>query len=149
MPPDREGTFSLEGTLPAYRQVIAAAPTEWSEMSTITEKLRRIVGASGQAGAPVRAVWNGTVIAESDRTVVVEGNYYFPHEDVESRYLEPSSHHTVCPWKGTASYYDVVAAGERNQNAAWYYSDPSRAAANIKDHIAFWHGVKVKRASQT
>ncbi len=116
-------------------------------MSTITEKLRSLVGANGQTGGPVQAVWNGTVIAESDRTVVVEGNHYFPPEDVESRYLEPSTHQTVCPWKGTASYYDVVVDGERNQAAAWYYPSPKSAAAQIKDHVAFWHGVKVRPAS--
>jgi uncharacterized protein (DUF427 family) len=115
-------------------------------MSAITEMLRRIVGGHGLATGPVQAVWNGTVIAESDRTVEVEGNHYFPPEDVESRYLEPSSRHTVCPWKGTASYYDVVVDGERNNAAAWYYPKPTAAAAQIEDHIAFWHGVKVKPA---
>jgi uncharacterized protein (DUF427 family) len=114
-------------------------------MSTITEKLRRIVGGNGQGG-PVQAVWNGTVIAESDRTVVIEGNHYFPPEDVRREHLEQSAHHSVCPWKGTASYYDVVIGGERNQAAAWYYPEPKRAAAQIKDHVAFWHGVKVRRA---
>lgn len=117
-------------------------------MSAITQRLRRIVGGAGHASGPVQAIWNGAVIARSDRTVVVEGNHYFPAGDVQSRYLESSSHHTVCPWKGTASYYDVVVDGERNSNAAWCYPDPSRAAAQIKDHIAFWHGVEVKRAPQ-
>jgi uncharacterized protein (DUF427 family) len=117
-------------------------------MSTITERLREFVAGNGQHAGPVQAVWNGTVIAESERTVVVEGNHYFPPEDVHPAYLEPSSRHTVCPWKGTASYYDVVVDGERNRNAAWYYPSPSRAAVQIKDRIAFWHGVKVKRAPQ-
>ena len=118
-------------------------------MSVITEALRRIVGADKAAPAgPVQAIWNGAVIAESDRTVVVEGNHYFPAEDVRTTYLEPSSHHTVCPWKGTASYYDVVVDGERNRNAAWYYPSPSRLAARVKNHVAFWHGVKVKRAER-
>ena len=115
-------------------------------MSAITDKLRRVVGGQEPTSGPVQAVWDGTVIAESDRTVVVEGNHYFPPEDVESQYLEPSSHRTVCPWKGTASYYDVVVDGGRNSAAAWYYPEPRRAAAQIKDHIAFWHGVKVKPA---
>lgn len=115
-------------------------------MSAITEKLRRIVGGYGQADGRVQAHWNGTVIAESDRTVMVDGNHYFPRNAVTSEYLEPSSHHTVCPWKGTACYYDLAVDGERNSNAAWYYPSPSRAAAEIKDHVAFWHGVKVKPA---
>ena len=117
-------------------------------MSAITEKLRRfVVGDTAAATGPVQAVWNGTVLAESDRTIVVEGNHYFPPDDVNSEHFESSSRHTVCPWKGTASYYDVVVDGQRNQAAAWYYPTPSRAAAQIKDHVAFWHGVKVKRAS--
>ena len=115
-------------------------------MSTSTEKLRRLVGGNGQTGGPVQAVWNGTVIAESDRTVVVEGNNYFPPQDVHSEHLERSSHRTVCPWKETASYYDLVVNGACNQAAAWYYPDPAGAAAQIKDHVAFWHGVKVRRA---
>lgn len=113
-------------------------------MSTITERLRRMVGGQGTSTGLVQAAWKGTINAESDRTVVVEGNHYFPPEDVRSVYLEPSSTHTVCPWKGTASYYDVVVNGERNGAAAWCYPEPSRAAAQIKDHIAFWRGVKVK-----
>jgi uncharacterized protein (DUF427 family) len=117
-------------------------------MSTITQKLRRFAGSEQHGAGPVQAVWNGTVLAESERTVVVEGNHYFPPEDVNTDYLESSSRHSVCPWKGTASYYDVVADGERNQAAAWYYPDPSAAAVQIKDHVAFWHGVKVKRVPQ-
>ena len=115
-------------------------------MSTITEKLRGLISENGQTGGPVRAVWNGTVIAESDRTVVVEGNNYFPPEDVDSEYLERSSHRTVCPWKGTASYYDVVVNGERYRGAAWYYPDPASAAAQTNDHVVSLHGVKVRRA---
>jgi uncharacterized protein (DUF427 family) len=118
-------------------------------MSTITERLRQFVGGDPrQATGPVQAVWNGTVLAGSDRTVVVEGNHYFPPEDVNTEYLESSSKHTACPWKGTASYYDVVVDGERNRAAAWYYPKPSQAAAKIKDHVAFWHGGKVKHAPQ-
>jgi len=116
-------------------------------MSTITDTFRRLVGGDQQAATgPVQAVWNGTVVAESDHTVVVEGNHYFPPQDVRSEYLKPNARHSVCPWKGTASYYDVVVDGERNNAAAWYYPKPSQAAAQIKDHVAFWHGVKVKRA---
>jgi uncharacterized protein (DUF427 family) len=116
-------------------------------MSTNTDRLRRFVAGDQQpATGPVQAIWRGVVIAESDRTVVVEGNHYFPPEDVKSEHLESISEHTVCPWKGTASYYDVVVDGERNRGAAWYYPKPSRAAAQIKDHVAFWHGIKVSRA---
>ena len=92
----------------------------------------------------MRAVWNGQVIAESDGTVVVEGNHYFPRESVQSSFLEPSSTTTVCHWKGTASYFNVVAAGRMNHDAAWYYPNPKEAAAEIKDRIAFWHGVVVE-----
>ena len=95
----------------------------------------------------IQAVWNGAVLAQSDRTVVVEGNHYFPPQDVETEYLSPSSDHSVCPWKGTASYYDVVVEGGRNPGAAWYYPEPKEAAAEIKDHIAFWRGVKVEPAA--
>ncbi len=92
-----------------------------------------------------RAVWQGQVIAESDTYEVVEGNVYFPPGSLKEEFLEKSDHSTVCPWKGTASYYDVVVSGERNANAAWFYPEPKPAAANIKDHIAFWKGVSVER----
>jgi uncharacterized protein (DUF427 family) len=89
------------------------------------------------------AKWNGEVIARSDRCEKVEGNWYFPRADVRSDHLQPSATHTVCGWKGTASYYDVVVAGQVNRDAAWYYPDPKPAAANIRDCIAFWKGVQV------
>lgn len=89
------------------------------------------------------ASWNGTVIAESTDTVVVEGNHYFPIEAVVDGVLEPTDHTTVCPWKGTASYYDVVVDGQRNGNAAWYYPTPKDAAAEIAGRVAFWRGVVV------
>jgi uncharacterized protein (DUF427 family) len=91
----------------------------------------------------VRASWNGTVLAESDRTVVVEGNHYFPPEDVRTDLLEPSDTHTTCPWKGVASYHSVVVDGERNADAAWYYPEPKEAASEIAGRVAFWHGVEV------
>lgn len=90
-----------------------------------------------------KATWNGAVLAESDDTVVVEGNHYFPPEAVKRELLRPSEHHTVCGWKGTASYYDVVADGAVNQDAAWYYPTPKDAAQNIAGRIAFWKGVRV------
>jgi uncharacterized protein (DUF427 family) len=91
----------------------------------------------------VKAIWNGKVIAESDRTVVVEGNHYFPAEAVKAEYLRPSSTTTVCGWKGTARYYDLVVDGETNPGAAWYYPTPKEAAQQIKGRIAFWRGVQV------
>lgn len=93
----------------------------------------------------MKAIWNDAVIAESDDTVVVEGNHYFPAESVKTEFLQPSSTHTTCPWKGEASYHDLVVNGETNKDAAWYYPAPKEAAAEIKDHIAFWKGVKVEQ----
>ena len=92
----------------------------------------------------MKAIWNDAVIAESDETVVVEGNHYFPAESVKTEFLQPSSTHTTCPWKGEASYYDVVVNGETNTDSAWYYPEPKVAAAEIKDRIAFWKGVMVE-----
>ena len=92
-----------------------------------------------------KAVWNGAVIAESDHTVKVEGNDYFPPESVRREYLVESATHTRCPWKGLASYYDIVVDGKANRNGAWYYPTPSPAAAEIKDYVAFWHGVRITR----
>lgn len=92
----------------------------------------------------VQAVFNGTVVAESDDTVVVEGNHYFPADSVRTEFFSPSDTHTVCGWKGTASYYDVNADGATSKDAAWYYPDPMDAASNIKDHVAFWKDVDVR-----
>ena len=92
----------------------------------------------------MRAIWNDAVIAQSDDTVVVEGNHYFPVESVDDRYLVPSDKHTVCHWKGVASYFDLVVGEAVNPSAAWYYPDPSPAALQIKDRIAFWRGVSVE-----
>ena len=92
-----------------------------------------------------RAVWNGAVIADSDSYQEVEGNLYFPPTAVERDHLRPSQTTTVCGWKGVAHYYDVVVQGEVSKDAAWYYPDPKEAAAEIKDHVAFWHGVDVER----
>jgi uncharacterized protein (DUF427 family) len=90
-----------------------------------------------------KAVWEGATIAESHDTVVLEGNHYFPAESVVKARLIPSETHTTCPWKGVASYYDIEVDGKRNRDAAWYYPDPTPAAAEIKNRIAFWHGVRV------
>ena len=91
----------------------------------------------------MKATWNGAVIAESDETVVVEGNHYFPPGALHREHVESSDHHTTCPWKGEASYLHVVVDGERNENAAWTYPEPKDAAAEIQDFVAFWKGVVV------
>jgi uncharacterized protein (DUF427 family) len=94
-----------------------------------------------------KATWNGAVLAEAadDQVQIVEGNVYFPAGAVRREHFHDSATHTTCPWKGLASYYDVVVNGETNRDAAWYYPDPKQAAANIKDHVAFWKGVQVER----
>jgi uncharacterized protein (DUF427 family) len=97
-------------------------------------------------GVRIQATWRGAVLADSDRTIIVEGNLYFPREDVSSGYLGDTSQHSTCPWKGEASYYDVVVDGERNEAAAWYYPEPFEAAAEIRDHVAFWKGVETNAA---
>ena len=91
----------------------------------------------------MKAIWNGAVLADSERTVEVEGNHYFPPEDVERIFLRRSATHTTCSWKGVASYYDVVVDGAVNADAAWYYPEPRAAARDIGNYIAFWHGVRV------
>ncbi|PYS82552.1 MAG: hypothetical protein DMF67_12445 [Acidobacteria bacterium] len=92
----------------------------------------------------MKATWKGAVLAESDDTVVVEGNHYFPPDSIKREHFRESETHTVCPWKGTASYYDVVVGGEVNSDAAWYYPQPKDAAKEIKDRVAFWRGVEVE-----
>ena len=93
----------------------------------------------------MRAVWNGITIAESDDTVVVEGNHYFPRESLVDAHFEPSSKTSVCPWKGTAGYLDVVVGEQRNADAAWTYPTPKAAAAEIEGRVAFWKGVEIQR----
>jgi uncharacterized protein (DUF427 family) len=90
------------------------------------------------------ASWGGKVIAESNATVVVEGNQYFPLDAVKKEFLKPSKHTTICPWKGTAHYYHLEVDGMKNENAAWFYPEPKPAAAEIKDRVAFWKGVRVE-----
>jgi uncharacterized protein (DUF427 family) len=91
----------------------------------------------------MKAIWNGKVLAESDETVVVEGNHYFPRSALKAEHFAPSATHTTCPWKGVASYYNVVVNGQVNKDAAWYYPETSEKARNIKDYVAFWRGVSV------
>jgi uncharacterized protein (DUF427 family) len=92
-----------------------------------------------------KAVWENAVLADSDKTIEIEGNEYFPPDSIHKEYFQPSEYHTVCGWKGQASYYDVVVNGSKNANAAWYYPDPMSAAKQIKGYIAFWHGVRVSK----
>lgn len=91
-----------------------------------------------------KAIWNGIVLAESDRCEVVEGNQYFPADSLNMEYFKPSNTHTTCGWKGVASYYSIEVKGETNKDAAWYYPEPKDAAKQIKGHVAFWRGVKVQ-----
>lgn len=93
----------------------------------------------------MKALWNGAILAESNQTIVVEGNRYFPAESIRREYFTASDTHTTCPWKGVASYYDVDVDGKVNAGAAWYYPQPKDAAKQIRDYVAFWRGVKVER----
>jgi uncharacterized protein (DUF427 family) len=91
----------------------------------------------------MKAIWQNVTLAESNATLVVEGNHYFPPDSINQNYFKDSNSHTTCPWKGLASYYSIVVNGKVNQDAAWYYPDPKPAAGNIKNYVAFWKGVEV------
>jgi uncharacterized protein (DUF427 family) len=91
----------------------------------------------------MKAIFNGQVLAESSETVVIENNHYFPAASLNKQYFKPSAKHTTCPWKGQASYYTLEVDGKSNPDAAWYYPEPKDAAAEIKDHVAFWKGVEI------
>lgn len=92
----------------------------------------------------VKAIWNNEVIAESDATIVIEGNHYFPPSSIKQEYFKGTETHTKCPWKGVASYYDIEVNGDVNKDAAWYYPEVSELAKGIKGYVAFWKGVEVK-----
>jgi uncharacterized protein (DUF427 family) len=92
----------------------------------------------------MKAIWNGTIIAESDDTVVVEGNHYFPEAALRREYVVHSNHHTMCSWKGQASYYSLLVNGNLNPDAVWYYPDPKEAAEQIRGRVAFWKGVSIE-----
>lgn len=92
----------------------------------------------------MKAIWNNTIIAESHETIVIEGNHYFPPESIKKEHFKSSSTHTVCPWKGTASYYTIEVDGKNNEDAAWYYPEVSELAKSIKNYVAFWKGVTVE-----
>ena len=92
-----------------------------------------------------KAVWNGKVLAESDKTQLVEGNVYFPHDSIDREFFRSSSTISTCPWKGQARYYTILVDGQENSDAAWYYPDPKPAARAIKNHVAFWRGVEIEK----
>jgi uncharacterized protein (DUF427 family) len=92
----------------------------------------------------MKAIWNGQVLAESDDTIVIENNHYFSPESVNMAFFIENETHTVCPWKGTASYYDIMVEGNKNKDAAWFYPEPKDAAKGIKNYVAFWNGVTVE-----
>ena len=94
-------------------------------------------------GQPMKAIWNGATIAESDDSVVVEGNHYFPESSLKREYVTFSNHRTSCPWKGQAHYHSLMVDGDLNPDAVWYYPEPSEAAAQIKGRVAFWNGVQI------
>lgn len=91
-----------------------------------------------------KAIWKGTVLAESSETIVIEGSHYFPPESLNKEHFQESQAETTCPWKGKANYYNVEVGGEVNENAAWYYADPEEKVMNIKNYVAFWNGVEVE-----
>ncbi|BAZ06149.1 DUF427 domain-containing protein [Calothrix sp. NIES-3974] len=91
-----------------------------------------------------KAIWNGAILAESDETIVVEGNHYFPPDTINREYFQDSTTHTTCPWKGVASYYTIVVNGQQNKDAAWYYPSAKEKAKNIEGYVAFWRGVTVE-----
>jgi uncharacterized protein (DUF427 family) len=91
----------------------------------------------------MKAIWKDAILAESDKTIVVEGNHYFPPESIKREYFQASETHSTCPWKGIASYYHVQIGDQVNRDSAWYYPGPKEAARTIKDHLAFWRGVRI------
>jgi len=91
----------------------------------------------------MKAIWNGKVVAESNDTIVIEGNHYFPPESVKKEFLQTSSATSICPWKGTAHYFNVIVGDKVNKDAAWYYPEPKKAAKEIKSHVAFWKGIEI------
>ncbi len=108
----------------------------------LTRRLGR-TGTEKRPHGPVRAIWNGVVLAESDRTLIVEGSHYFPPESLSREYFIDSRRWSICPWKGVASYYTIEVGGNRNEGAAWTYRHPTPLARRIKEHVAFWQGVDV------
>jgi uncharacterized protein (DUF427 family) len=134
--------FSREGEFQnRFRRIRIQSFRQIQQPGDILNKNNRT---APEADKMARASWGGKIIAESNATVIVEGNQYFPLEAVKKELLKPSNHTSVCPWKGTAHYYHIAVDGMQNDNAAWYYPEPKPAAAEIKDRIAFWKGVRVE-----
>ena len=123
------------------RAMVAAADCEKMTQREFNVCARRPVN---HERSDMKAIWNGAVIAQSDNTVVLEGNHYFPESALNRDYVTFSNHHTMCAWKGQASYHSLLVNGEMNTDAAWYYPDPKPEAENIKGHVAFWKGVKIE-----
>lgn len=126
---------------------VASRPS-WAPATLAHPARRNALGAAwyrrvARRGCGMKAVWQGKVVAESDDTVVVENNHYFPEGSIKREFFKGSETHSVCPWKGTASYYTLEVDGQRNPDAAWYYPEPKDAAKEIKDRVAFWKGVEV------
>ena len=92
----------------------------------------------------IKAIWNGAILAQSDKTIIIEGNHYFPAESLNMEYFKETETHTTCPWKGLANYYNINVNGKQNIDAAWFYKQPGELAKEIKDHVAFWKGVEVQ-----
>jgi uncharacterized protein (DUF427 family) len=119
-------------------------------MSRFATIISRFGGAAdARSEGAVEAVWGGAVLASSDAAIIVEGNHYFPPDSVNWDVLSASDRRTVCPWKGQARYYNVDVDGERNEAAAWSYADPNPAAAQLKDHVAFWRGIQVRPSGES
>jgi uncharacterized protein (DUF427 family) len=104
---------------------------------------RKVFGDKLKGRKIMKAIWNGAILAESDETIVIEGNHYFPADAINKEFFRASETHTACPWKGTASYYDVAVGDSINKDAAWFYPTPKTEAAEIENHVAFWKGVEV------
>jgi uncharacterized protein (DUF427 family) len=139
--PKIENLLSIVG--PAC-SAMKSIPDRYFPEAAARDSVGVIATAAGEEQGMTTATWNGATIAESDKTVVVEGNHYFPPRSVRKEFLQASSTTSRCPWKGTARYYSLVVDGKTNKDAAWYYPEPATAAANIKDYMAFWNGVDVR-----
>jgi uncharacterized protein (DUF427 family) len=124
----------------SHQSQIGLFLARWLTLKAAILQNRRIMTSAGEL---MKAIWHGTVLAESDQTIMVEGNHYFPPNSIKAEYFRDSTKKTMCHWKGRASYYDVVVDGDVNHNAAWYYPTTSAAAAKIADHVAFWNGIQV------
>jgi len=139
---------SVRSNIPCVGASFRLCP-QWAGIVSTRRVISRIVGEATdtnnkESSTMPRAMWKGQVIAESDDTVIVEGNHYFPQASLNRDFFKSSSTTSVCGWKGTAQYFDVEVDGQVNRDAAWYYPDPKPAAENIRDRVAFWRGVQVE-----